>query len=201
MIVSLPYAGIASDTLSIVNLQKKCTYWDREFKDETTKKSFYKNLPVMFPGMRESHAVFSLHINLSPDFSRNHRRVSGRQLPVCRRRRRDFLRAAACWTHCSAFRTQSQEPRGQRRGPPNSRYFADAHTQTGQKVNGQSRVCSPLAPSQMLTGHSVRRAYSMSARGIQPIRKKQATSACTHTHTSVFRITLSPLLNYCCALQ
>lgn len=32
-----------------------------------------------------------------------------RQLPVCRRKRRDFLRAAACWTQCSTF-TQWQEP-------------------------------------------------------------------------------------------
>ena len=38
MIVSLPYAGIASDTLSIVNLQTKCPYWDREFKDSQLKK-------------------------------------------------------------------------------------------------------------------------------------------------------------------
>lgn len=58
---------------------------------------------------------------------------SGRQFPVCRRRRRDFLKVATHWTQCSAF-AQSQEPRGQRRGPLLSKFFADADTQAGTNL-------------------------------------------------------------------
>lgn len=63
----------------------------------------------------------------------SHQHDSGRQFPVCwgRRRRRYFLRPAACWTKCSAS-AQSQEPRGQRRRPSHSETW---HTITGLGIH------------------------------------------------------------------
>lgn len=95
-------------------------------------------------------------------------------------RRRDFLRAAACWTKCSAF-TQSQEPREQQKGPFALHTFCTRRYTSSHKVNEQGTV-------RLLTDQSFRQPCVRVHAGLtlHVHTKGQATPA--HVHTNCLNV-------------